>query len=65
VRRQDASIACLGAQFLHQFVARTVRTGPRILLVGYHVGADESLDLRGYSDGSILNADTPVDRRLR
>jgi Xaa-Pro aminopeptidase len=26
VRRQDTSLACLGAQFLHQFVARAVRT---------------------------------------
>ena len=53
VRRQHAGLARLGAQFLHQFVARAVRTRPRILLVGDHLGADEGLDLRG--DGCRLD----------
>ena len=53
MRRQDAGRACLGAQFLHQFVTWAVRTRPRIPLVGNHVGADESLDLRGNGVGSI------------
>ena len=69
MRRQDARLACLVTQFLHQFVARTVRTRPRILLVGDHVGADESLDLGGNGVGSSshgcgYSGRSPSGRRL-
>jgi|SRR4051812_21504715 hypothetical protein len=53
VRREHTGLARLVAQFLHEVVARPVRTRPRILLVGDHFGADESLDLRGNGVGSI------------
>ena len=53
MRRQHAGLACLVAQFLHQFVARAVRPRPRILLIGDHLGADEGLDLCGNGVGSI------------
>ncbi len=55
VRRQDAGLACPGAQFLHQLVARAVRSRPRIALEGDHLGPDESLDVGGNGVGSVVH----------
>jgi hypothetical protein len=53
VRGQNAGLAGLVAQLLHQFVARAVSTCPRIFLIGDDFGANEGLDPGGNGVGAI------------